>query len=64
MAKRNYKFYADVGLSHKYRVRHLSLLDTGAAPNLVNSERITSAFRTHIRCGPGLDIDDFNKIPR
>lgn len=64
LAKRNYKGYADVGLPNPYMGRQLSVVDTGALPNLINLELVPPALRAHIRCGPGLDIADANDKPQ
>ncbi|CAN8062292.1 unnamed protein product [Agarophyton chilense] len=58
MAKRSYKIYADLGLSHQFMVRQLSVLDTGAEINLINSGIIPSTLRNNIFYGPGRDIAD------
>lgn len=63
MAKRNYKVYADLGVSDQYMVRQLSVLDTGAGPNFLVESLIPPHLRSRIRATPLVDIADANNRP-
>lgn len=63
MRKRNYKVYAELGLTSQFMVRQLTVLDAGAGPSLINSDIIPSAFGSNIRYGTVLQITDANSNP-
>lgn len=47
-AKRNYKFYAEVGLPNQYMVGKFSVLDTGAGPKFVVKSLLHRLARSRI----------------
>lgn len=63
MARRNYKFYADLVLSNQFMVRQLPFLDTGAAPNLIHLDLISPTLRAFMQYVPGLDIEYASNKP-
>lgn len=63
IARRTHEIYADRGMSTQYMGHQLSVLDTGATPNLINFENVPPALWAHMCCGPALDIIDANNNP-
>ncbi|CAN8068861.1 unnamed protein product [Agarophyton chilense] len=63
MAKRNSKVYADLGLSTKFMVRFLTVLDTGTEPNFVVESILPPAVQSQIRRGVALDAADAGNNP-
>lgn len=55
--------HSDLGLSNLFTVRYLSVLDTGAAPNLIHIGNIPPAMPDCIRIVPNLDSTDANNKP-
>ena len=43
LRKRNYKVYADIGLSTEAMTRRLSILDTGAGPNVIRRSDVPTS---------------------
>lgn len=62
MAERNYKVFADIGLSSQYMVHNLSILDTGAGSNCTIGSLLPPYIRAQVRQGPVIDIAHFNNI--
>ena len=63
MAKRNYKVYADLGYRHQFMVRKLSILDTGAGPNVIRKSELPTELLNHLEFGPVPNVADANRNP-
>ncbi|PXF44214.1 hypothetical protein BWQ96_05995 [Gracilariopsis chorda] len=63
MAHRNYKVYADIGLSKSLLSRRLAVLDTGAGPNFTRLSELDSDEPAGMQKACLPDIRDANKRP-
>ena len=63
LARKNYKVYADIGPTVGLMSRVLSVLDTGAGPNLVRKSELPPGMETLVSFGPTQDIGDANNRP-
>ena len=63
MAKRNYKCYADYGLVPELLARKLTVLDTGAGPNVIPKDELPPPYMEKMRTGTSLNIRDANRTP-
>ena len=63
LARKTYKVYADIGPTIGLMSRVLSVLDTGAGPNLVRKSELPPGMETLISFGPTQDIGDANNRP-
>lgn len=64
MAKRNYKFHADLALSNQLMVHQVSFLEIRAALKLIHNIMIRPALWGSISAGPSLYIADANNYPQ
>ena len=63
VARKNYKVYADIGPTIGLMSRVLSVLDTGAGPNLVRKSELPAGMESLVSYGPTQDIGDANNRP-
>ena len=63
IARKNYKVFADIGPTVGLMSRVLSVLDTGAGPNLIRKSELPAGMETLVSCGPTPDIGDANNRP-
>ena len=59
LAKRNYKYHADIGLTRRHRRRFEAILDTGAGSSFIRKEALPEKKWSLIRpIGEGVRIKD------
>ena len=63
LARKNYKVFADIGPTVGLMSRVLSVLDTGAGPNLIRKSELPQGLETLVSFGPTQDIGDANNRP-
>ena len=63
LARKNYKVFADIGTTAGLMSRVLSVLDTGAGPNLIRKSELPAGLETLVSFGPTQDIGDANNRP-
>ena len=63
LARKHYKVFADIGPTVGLMSRVLSVLDTGAGPNLIQKSELPSGLETLVSFGPTQDIGDANNRP-
>ena len=62
MRKRNFKVYADIGVTPHLLARKLSVVDIGAGPNFIRKDELPSGVDV-IRHGPLPNVADANNNP-
>ena len=63
MARRNYKVYADLGLTPEFLAKQLAVLDTGAGPNFIHKDALPLGYERFLKQGPPPNIVDANRRP-
>ena len=63
LARKNYNVFADIGPTVGLMSRMLSVLDTGAGPNLIRKSKLLAGLETLVSFGPTQDIGDANNRP-
>ena len=63
LARKNYKVFADIGPTFGLMSRVLSVLDTGAGPNVIWKSELPAGLETLMSFGPTQDIGDANNRP-
>ena len=63
LARKKYKVFADIGPMVGLMSRVLSVLDTGAGPNLIQKSELPAGLETLLSFGPTQDIGDANNRP-
>ena len=61
--EKNYKVFADTGPTVGLMSRVLSVLDTGAGPNLIRKYELLAGLETLLSFGPTQDIGDAHNRP-
>ena len=63
MARRNYKVYANIGVTVPLMQRMLAILDTGAGPNFIRRSELPKGSEAFMASGPLPNICDANNNP-